>query len=186
MKNNNLPVKVQGFVIMVTIITNIRLWHRRLLFVSHFRLTHSIWRWSPNLKEVAVLTQTFPKPNQVIFVPKPNYTLTSVLSHHKTYLFLTVICNGFGKYRQMMLSCWLLPIGASNQKSPLCVTLESIDQQCVLSFNLEELLEWGCYLSFISSKHLGYISELLAFTFGLPGKTVSHYWLVRKICHRVL
>lgn len=43
-------------------------------------------------------------PNQVDKVPKSNKTLT--IADHKTFIFPTVICNGFGRHK--MLVCVIL------------------------------------------------------------------------------
>ena len=46
----------------------------------------------------------------------PGQTLATALSNHKHHYFLMVMCNGFGKHRQIMLSCQLLPIEVPDKK----------------------------------------------------------------------
>lgn len=66
-----------------------------------------------------------------LFVPKPNLTLSTAMSHQKT------VCNGFWK---VLINDAVLPIEASDQTKPLCVVLEGNYKECILSYNLEDLL----------------------------------------------
>lgn len=70
---------------------------------------------------------TFPNPSQIVVVPKPNQTLIIAL--------FGMVLKGTDRLPV------ILSVGASDQKTLICVSLEGMDKQYNLSLNLEDMLK---------------------------------------------